>query len=321
MVSAIYKIKYQCLALILLFLSIGTSAQACITPSCSVKAEQDYCDGTATNEARAGRSYDPTECEAKVLQCQNEQAQYEQCVSSAVNIPPPMHNSCPANSLLVGSSCVCNSGYAKVGSSCITYTQKCQNMYGINSYGDMQYCYCSTGYKFNTVGDTCIKKTTCPPYSSEVVDGCKCYDGYAFTDGKCLTFNDYCVALFGVHTLGKKNDTLSVPTCYCDSGYEFTADKKGCNPIAKTETIKTVDKPIIKVIPKPTFDPTKYGATPVVDKITSTIDNVVSDFNIAPKTAAPVEFQEPVKKASLINRIANGIKSVFVNIFQKLKFW
>jgi hypothetical protein len=83
---------------------------------------------------------------------------------------------CQNNSTLAGNQCVCNNGYVLNGNECITYTQNCQNKYGINSYGDGKNCYCNDGYQWNTSQTDCViippapvistqptKQTTTPP--------------------------------------------------------------------------------------------------------------------------------------------------------------
>lgn len=67
--------------------------------------------------------------------------------------------SCPANASNVGGNCKCNAGYTASGSLCITDTQSCQNQYGTNSYGDAQNCYCSTGYEWTTDKKSCVIKS------------------------------------------------------------------------------------------------------------------------------------------------------------------
>jgi len=64
---------------------------------------------------------------------------------------------CPPNSQFLNGQCVCNEGYVASGSICITYTQNCQLKYGLNSYGDKNYCYCSAGYEFNAIKTSCVK--------------------------------------------------------------------------------------------------------------------------------------------------------------------
>lgn len=59
-------------------------------------------------------------------------------------------------------SCYCSSGYKfdKINNKCITYTEECQNDYGINTYSkkdsDGYRCYCSSGYVLNTSKTKCI---------------------------------------------------------------------------------------------------------------------------------------------------------------------
>lgn len=54
--------------------------------------------------------------------------------------------------------CECVLGYTLDKNECITHTQNCRNIYGVNSYGDSQNCYCKTDYEFNLNKTTCIKK-------------------------------------------------------------------------------------------------------------------------------------------------------------------
>lgn len=58
--------------------------------------------------------------------------------------------------LKLQATCLAN-GFVYNGSACITYTQSCQAKYGVNSYGDKQYCYCSVGFKWNTSQTVCDK--------------------------------------------------------------------------------------------------------------------------------------------------------------------
>lgn len=75
-------------------------------------------------------------------------------------------NTCPENSTLNSDSCNCNDGYISTGSACITYTQSCQAKYGVNSYGEKQYCHCSAGYSINTSQTACIKTEVKSPTPS-----------------------------------------------------------------------------------------------------------------------------------------------------------
>jgi len=64
---------------------------------------------------------------------------------------------CPANSSRTAKGCTCSSGYVASGNKCITETQNCQTAYGIHSYGNGGYCYCSTGHQFNSLKTLCIQ--------------------------------------------------------------------------------------------------------------------------------------------------------------------
>lgn len=75
-----------------------------------------------------------------------------ECVKEEITI------TCPINSRLIGNQCFCNDGYLASNNSCITYTQNCQNKYGVNSYGDKNNCYCNNGYEWNSSQTNCIKK-------------------------------------------------------------------------------------------------------------------------------------------------------------------
>jgi len=65
---------------------------------------------------------------------------------------------CPINSSRIGDRCICDKGYVANADACMPDTQSCQLRYGLNSYGDEQYCRCSIGYEFNENKTACIKK-------------------------------------------------------------------------------------------------------------------------------------------------------------------
>ncbi len=113
---------------------------------------------------------------------------------------------CPLNSHLQGNLCACNDGYLASASSCITYNQSCQNKLGPNSYGDKQFCYCSTGFTLDATKTTCIPTPpltqkqnplvttspapiippSCPPNSVRGVNSCICFVGYEPDETKKL---------------------------------------------------------------------------------------------------------------------------------------
>jgi len=96
---------------------------------------------------------------------QEKQKLTENYLNALNNLNTPQYT-CPANSTLNGTICPCNDGYVSNGSVCITYTQSCQTKYGVNSYGDKQYCHCSAGYEWNTSQTACINvevKPIIPP--------------------------------------------------------------------------------------------------------------------------------------------------------------
>jgi len=78
------------------------------------------------------------------------------------------YNICSSNSMYVNGQCVCNDGYIASGGSCVTYTQNCQNRYGINSYGDKSYCYCVSGYRWNNTQTACILAVTPIPIPTPI---------------------------------------------------------------------------------------------------------------------------------------------------------
>jgi len=66
---------------------------------------------------------------------------------------------CQENSYLVGDKCFCSDGYVVLNNKCVTYVAACQSKYGINSYGDKSFCYCTDGFGWNSERTACIKKT------------------------------------------------------------------------------------------------------------------------------------------------------------------
>ncbi len=69
---------------------------------------------------------------------------------------------CPANSVKVGDSCVCNEGYLMRNGQCITHTEDCRLIYGNNVIGEKgvsqnSSCNCTNGYVWNSTQTACEK--------------------------------------------------------------------------------------------------------------------------------------------------------------------
>ena len=111
----------------------------------------------------------------------------------------PTIPTCPLNSYYDGiSSCTCNYGYIYSGNSCISYNQSCQKQYGLNSYGDKDYCYCSVGYQMNSSKTSCVLT----PIKTET-QSCQ-------------------------ETYGLNSYSSAVGKCSCNVGYEWAIDNKSC---------------------------------------------------------------------------------------------
>ncbi len=105
----------------------------------------------------------------KLVQLEQEKQKLTENYLNALNNLNTPQYTCPANSTLNGTICPCNDGYVSNGSACITYTQSCQTKYGVNSYGDKQYCHCSAGYEWNTSQTACIKVEVKPAITPPTV--------------------------------------------------------------------------------------------------------------------------------------------------------
>ncbi len=58
--------------------------------------------------------------------------------------------------------CYCKDGYINTSKGCLTHTESCQLSFGVESYGDGEWCYCNDGYEFFTSElsgkKLCVKK-------------------------------------------------------------------------------------------------------------------------------------------------------------------
>lgn len=124
--------------------------------------------------------------------------------------------SCPINSTGTWGSCVCESGYLWIDNACITYNQSCNKKYGSNSYGDKEYCYCMTGYQFNSSKTKCEKIPTSNSSTTTVK---------TVTSTKKTT-----------KTSTSKTKTSTVPCppgkgCKCPTGYKYSVKVRACQKI------------------------------------------------------------------------------------------
>jgi len=75
----------------------------------------------------------------------------------------PVYNySCPLNSTYnnTTNNCVCNFGYVVFNNQCIDINTACFYVYGENSWGYGDGCYCDKGYTWNTNKTACILQST-----------------------------------------------------------------------------------------------------------------------------------------------------------------
>lgn len=133
---------------------------------------------------------------------------------------------CPSNSDYQNSKCVCRDGFIMIGDKCKSYNEICQNSLGVNSYGDKDYCYCSSGYEMNSDKSKCIPSVSCPINSKKINNQCVCNEGYIMKNNVCLTYTQDCKNNFGEHVYGQKGNNNS--SCFCDNGYEWNTSKTSC---------------------------------------------------------------------------------------------
>jgi len=194
---------------------------------------------------------------------------------------PPVTSAptCPANSSSVNGQCTCDSGYKASGNACITATQSCQNQYGSNSYGDSQYCYCSTGYQWNSTKTSCVLTPSCPDGST--ID----------SNGQCVTYTQSCRVVNNndIYIFGIKGADGKI-SCNCVSGYTWNGKQCVANidpvitaPKAEPEIkkiapeiIKTPAK-VVKQVEKKnvTKIETATSSTPSTTKISTTTEKIV----------------------------------------------
>ncbi len=126
----------------------------------------------------------------------------------------PADETCGTNgSLRTDDKCYCNWGYVNKGGSCISQTQDCQNIYGVNSYasGDGAggyLCYCSTGSFWNSDKTACVSQ---------------------------YTLNQPCITTYGTGSYSTNENGKQV--CDCSYGYSWNVERNSC---VTTESINQI---------------------------------------------------------------------------------
>lgn len=204
----------------------------------------------------------------------------------------PPQPSCPVNSTLSGSTCLCNEGYSSSGGACITYTQDCQNKYGINSYGNK--------------------------YS------CICVNGYSMFNNQCVTIAEYCKLSYGSHTLVKTINNIT--HCDCEGGYVWNSNMTACIQIeAKTAiplpAIKPTLSPAIKSVVQTNSNPkkeipknVKSEEKPII-KIEPTI-NIGSSPSTSENVSVLKEETKNESNQGFFSWLFGSIKNFFSKIFK-----
>ena len=221
-----------------------------------------------------------------------------------------LKNLCPTNSSYINGQCICNDGYVANGSICITHTQNCQLKYGSNSYGDKQYCYCSSGYEFNSDKTTCVKSIICPANSTKVGQNCLCNEGFVFKNGQCITYTQDCGLTFGEHVVGRKGDAGN-SFCDCETGYAWNSNQTICVKV-EVKPISSPQQPTKKIaektIPSETVENNQSSATIQKEAIEEK-----SSENI---TKEPIEQVQKQERRSFFSKIFESIKNFFSRIFK-----
>jgi len=218
---------------------------------------------------------------------------------------------CSANSTYINGQCLCNEGYLMRNNKCITYTQGCQLTYGPNSYGDKQYCYCSTGYEWNTSKTDCIKNAVCPLNSSNINNVCVCNEGYLMRNNTCITYTQDCINSFGEHTYGLKGKDDN-SDCYCVSGYQWNSSNTICVLLATQALIPstTTIPPTITIPPTTTILSTTTSLPSTEKALTETTITIVQSFD---KRA----IENTGQAGSFLQILLFSIKEFFSGFFKR----
>jgi len=237
---------------------------------------------------------------------------------STPNISDLLKSVCPSNSQYSNSQCVCNDGYVASGNTCITYTQNCQNEYGINSYGDKQYCYCSAGYEFNSTRTACIQSVACPANATKAGSSCVCGEGFVMKNGQCITHTANCRLFFGGNVIGTKGNAGN-SSCNCGTGYVWNTTQTAC--------IKAEVKPI-SALTQPTERKTEVAPSPQPvedEQIAQSIKEEVmeekpkGEITENTSTSSPsteLELEAKKTEGGFFAKILNLIKGFFSIIFK-----
>lgn len=218
---------------------------------------------------------------------------------------------CPANSTYVNGQCTCNDGFTTNGSICITYTQNCQLKYGPNSYGDKQYCYCSTGYEFNSDKTACVQSVVCPVNATRVGSSCICSEGFVLKNGQCITNTADCRLSFGDHVVGSKGNAGN-SSCNCEAGYTWNATQTGCIKIKVQPTVAPT---------QPTERKTEVAPPPKTEQKVQSVKKEIIEEKTKEDVAKDASTTSPAAEAKkteggFFAKVFSSIKNFFSRIFR-----
>jgi hypothetical protein len=231
------------------------------------------------------------------------------------NINELLKSACPSNASYSNGQCFCNEGYVASGNACITYTQNCQNKYGVNSYGDKQYCYCSSGYELNSDKTSCVQSLICPANASKVSGSCVCNEGFVLKNGQCITHTTDCKLSFGEHVIGSKGNAGN-SSCNCETGYVWNSTQTACVKIE----VKPTQQPQTPVKPATeTINPLKENKKELAVIKTENQENKKIITNETATSSPEKELNKESSeqnKQGFFSKIFNSIKGFFSRIFK-----
>ena len=264
-------------------------------------------------------------CNAEIQDYEGKQAKYQQCMNlrdesarvwsshldaklaqllQQVNTIPQ----CPPNSSYssVTDNCPCISGYVVNGGECIPATSACKIKLGLNSYGDTQHCYCSSGYQFNGAGTSCVQIPQTiirsqssypppqPPSSPDPIELCIQKLGpYGIVAGQNL-----CGCVQGYILNEAKNSCVQQPVEIKPSLIRETPE-----PDIFTEFIKdNVKKPLPEVTTKKDAEQ-KISSEPQESNVVG-----ITSPSVVSTTSNKADVRQ---KQSLVKRLGSWFKSLF----------
>jgi hypothetical protein len=163
-----------------------------------------------------------------------------------------------------------------------------------------------------------LEQYSCPLNSTLIGERCYCNTGYAIYNNQCISVSDYCILIYGNHSVVKMID--GVTHCDCASGYIWNSNRTSCIAGQTTTTIMITTTTTIPTVaitnPIVVLTTTTTIITPTTSITTGISFQEFEQEGLETETEKKEKTEEQLNQGFVI-RVFNSVRDFFLRLFRR----